>query len=64
MRKCLEDTADKPEADADAAPTSEKPQVKAKRKAAEPDAESSIDAEKKQTIKKLLEEMKHEANLD
>ena len=31
---------------------------------AEADAEGSIDAEKKQTIKKLLEEMKHEANLD
>ncbi len=59
-----EDAADKPEADAEAASTSEKTQVKAKRKAAEPDAESSIDAEKKQTIKKLLEEMKHEANLD
>lgn len=64
IEKVPEDTADKPEAGAEAAPTSEKTQVKAKRKAAEPDAESSIDAEKKQTIKKLLEEMKHEANLD
>jgi len=64
IEEAQEDTADKPEADADAAPKSEKTQVKAKRKAAEPDTESSIDAEKKQTIKKLLEEMKHEANLD
>ncbi len=64
IEEAQEDTADKPEADVDAAPKSEKTQVKAKRKAAEPDTESSIDAEKKQTIKKLLEEMKHEANLD
>jgi small subunit ribosomal protein S1 len=54
--------ADNP--DADAVPTGEKVQAKAKKKAAETDSEGSIDAEKKQTIKKLLEEMKHEANLD
>jgi small subunit ribosomal protein S1 len=59
------DAADIPEADADAAPADGKTtQAKAKRKAAEADSEGSIDAEKKKTIKKLLEEMKHEANLD
>jgi small subunit ribosomal protein S1 len=55
-------TADSP--DVDAAAKSDKGKVKAKSKEAEPNAEAIIDAEKKQTIKKLLEEMKHEANLD
>lgn len=54
---------------ADSAETDEvskgsKGKVKAESKEAEPDSEGGVDAEKKKTIKKLLEEMKHEANLD
>ena len=54
---------------ADSAETDEvskgsKGKVKAESKETEPDSEGNVDAEKKKTIKKLLEEMKHEANLD
>jgi small subunit ribosomal protein S1 len=41
-----------------------KGQAKADSIETEPAAEGNVDAEKKKTIKKLLEEMKHEANLD
>jgi len=57
-----EPAADKPQNNA--ASAGEKGQVEAESKETGPNAEGSIDAEKKKTIKKLLEEMKHEANLD
>ncbi len=62
MRKCQRLLLIIPETNA--ASAGEKGQVKAESKETSLDAESSIDAEKKKTIKKLLEEMKHEANLD
>jgi small subunit ribosomal protein S1 len=62
MEEASADAADNTETDA--APTGDEVQVKAESKETEPNAEGSIEAEKKKTIKKLLEEMKHEANLD